>query len=538
MTPLSALLLFFLILFLSPSPTSSLLPFVLQTAQAQWPARLVPAWQTTTRSITSIDLQGNPQTYRPGSMILYGGVNSNDIWITRAGANVGRQWDLIGGIVRNFAGQQTAAASSPFERLSFTPRFEAATCEDPTDDRAYIISGGTSESLDTTDLVDNAWRTDDGREWTSLGRLEVPPRTRSSCVVLHDSSVVVTAGLDKPYQTRTGYIQDAYNDVWRSTSAGNEWVQQTAAASWASRSRTLLLASPSPARPERDFIFLLGGNSNRGNNIFYNDVWASSDNGASWTVITEKAPWAARWGHSGVVTRDGVIVFFGGTVRDDYFTSYNDYNFAYYGDTWASFDGGYTWKECGEGRNPNNRTEAAVTLDNLGYLMMAAGMQIPTTRSQGAAPVVMRTQNVVRSSYSLERDDNDEYDGGRQFARMCGIDYPASGPGLRVWPTERWNSNGGAVAGLVLMALFITILFFGYLYTKNSVQQHGAFQWPTANSFKEKVLAVSALPDVSFLTNLPLADQFRQTGEGQPNNNLSEGLLGERESQEEATATA
>ena len=228
------------------------------------------------------------------------------------------------------------------------------------------------------------------------------------------------------------------------------------------------------------------------------------------------------------------MVFFGGTVRDDYFDAYNGYNYEYYGDVWASFDGGYTWAECSGGRNVYNRTEAAVSLDVQGYFMMAAGYSLQTPRSdQRARPVVLWNRDVVRSSFSLERGEDDTDDGGRTLARMCGVEYPASGAGLRMWPTQKWNANGGAVAGIVLMLIFVTILFFGYLYTRNSVARHGQFQWPSATEVKQKMLTATALPDVSFLTNLPLAEQFRQTGEGQTNtNNLGEGLLGERETAE------
>ena len=227
-----------------------------------------------------------------------------------------------------------------------------------------------------------------------------------------------------------------------------------------------------------------------------------------------------------MVTGDGVLVFFGGTVRDDYYDAYNGYNYAYYGDVWASFDGGYTWTECSEGRTVYNRTEAAVSLDAQGHFMMAAGYSLQTPRSdQRAAPVRLWNSDVVRSSFSLERDENDDVDQGRTFARFCGADYPSGGPGLRSWPTAKWNASGGAVAGIVCMMVFVVLLFFGYLYTRNSVKQHGVFQWPSAKEVKQKVLTVTSMPDVSFLTNLPLAEQFRQTGEGQTNN-LSEGLLG------------
>ena len=75
MSPLTSLALVLGLISLSLPSASAIFPFVLQCAVAPWPVRSQPAWQTTTRSITDTT---NNQIYRPGSMILYGGVGSND----------------------------------------------------------------------------------------------------------------------------------------------------------------------------------------------------------------------------------------------------------------------------------------------------------------------------------------------------------------------------------------------------------------------------------------------------------------------------
>ena len=198
------------------------------------------------------------------------------VWITRAGAQVGRVWDLIGGIVRNpfvFSNVTNdyaiiAFASNGYDTTSFLPRNEPASCEDPTGDQAYIISGVTREE----EYLDDVWRTDDGRVWTSGGRTEIPIRSRASCVVLHDQSIIITAGLDRPYPSRGGQTQDALNDVWRSTTMGMDWKQMTTAAAFPARSKTLMLAATTPLRADRDIMFVMGGRSQMEGNVFYNDV--------------------------------------------------------------------------------------------------------------------------------------------------------------------------------------------------------------------------------------------------------------------------
>ena len=161
-----------------------------------------------------------------------------------------------------------AFAPNGYDEKSFLPRNEPASCEDPTGDQAYIISGVSRADV----WLDDVWRTDDGREWVSAGRTEVPPRSRSSCVVLHDQSIVVTAGLDRPYPSRNGFTQEALNDVWRSTSLGTDWKLVTAAAAFPARSKTLMFAAPTPLRSDHDVIFVMGGKSQQEGNVFYNDV--------------------------------------------------------------------------------------------------------------------------------------------------------------------------------------------------------------------------------------------------------------------------
>ena len=71
----ASLFLLLTLLALSLPSITAIFPFILQTRVAPWPARAQPSWQTTTRSIVNPDTNA---VYRPGSMILYGGVNSND----------------------------------------------------------------------------------------------------------------------------------------------------------------------------------------------------------------------------------------------------------------------------------------------------------------------------------------------------------------------------------------------------------------------------------------------------------------------------
>jgi len=55
-------------------------------------------------------------------------------------------------------------------------------------------------------------------------------------------------------------------------------------------------------------IVLMGGSDG----TTRNDVWRSTDQGATWTQMTAAAEWAARIGHTSVTLPDGSIVLMGG----------------------------------------------------------------------------------------------------------------------------------------------------------------------------------------------------------------------------------
>ena len=559
---LASVLLALLALAASFSPSSALFRFDVQTQNAAWPVRIQPAWQTVQRGMNVLLADGvSSRLFRPGSMILYAGIGSNDVWITAPGPTVGRDWTLVAGIVRDpyapvnggTSYNITAAAPPPWDSTSFAERLVPAVCEDPTSDRSYVISG---VELGTDRYLSGVWRTDDGRTWVGLGRAgEYEPRAWSSCVVSVDESVMLMGGLSAPYTVRREERQDALNDVWRSSDLGVSWQLVTTAAPWAARFETLTFSARMPVAPKRDIQYVIGGAtptylSDGSPDTYYNDVWASSDYGVTWALITAAAPWEGRWGHSGVVTRDGAIVFFGGAVKEDLYE--RPYNWAYYGDIWASLDGGYTWKECTARTVPYNRTESAVALDNEGYLLMAAGYSIHEPRAPQLPPQLDWHNDVIRSSFSLEQDDNGNYDGGRQLAAACGFDYPTSGRiGLQQWPAQRWNTSSGTVAGIVAVLVFVVVVAFGYMYTRNSVKQHGTFKWPTPQEIKHNIVTAAQMPDVRFLTDLPLAQQYRdmepqQQAEGQVaassssssssgSNDLGESLLAEGQRSEGST---
>ena len=78
-----------------------------------------------------------------------------------------------------------------------------------------------------------------------------------------------------------------------------------ASAGWSARTGHSSVVMPDGS------IVLMGGFDGTSE---FNDVWRSTDNGATWTQVNASAGWTGRDGHSSVVMPDGSIVLMGGNT--------------------------------------------------------------------------------------------------------------------------------------------------------------------------------------------------------------------------------
>jgi len=188
-------------------------------------------------------------------------------------------------------------------------------------DGSIILTGGSK--MVTTPLTlsfNDTWRSEDkGATWSVRSTNPAwPAREEHTSVALSDGSIVFMGGLDNR--------SVSYNDTWRSADKGATWSQVSAKAPWIARwgHTSVVLAD--------DSILVMGGRDAAG--TYYNDTWMSADNGATWSQVSAKAPWIARWGHASVVMPDGSILLMGGTS-----------NSIELNDIWRSTDNGATWTE-------------------------------------------------------------------------------------------------------------------------------------------------------------------------------------------------
>ena len=172
---------------------------------------------------------------------------------------------------------------------------------------------------DSSGFTNDTWLSIDGPAWEKKNASSGwAARAYHSSVATLDNSIVLMGGWDG---------STYYNDVWNSTDLGVTWTLVNASAGWTARAGHTSVAMPDGS------IVLMGGQVSSTN--YKNDVWRSTDNGTTWTLVNASAGWSARGSHSSVVMPDGSIVLMGGWDGDDHSSRYNN--------VWRSTDNGAMW---------------------------------------------------------------------------------------------------------------------------------------------------------------------------------------------------
>lgn len=115
-----------------------------------------------------------------------------------------------------------------------------------------------------------------------------------------------------------------YNDVYRSQD-GVSWEMVLEHAPFQTRGYHQLIV-------HRGFMYVLGGQTF---SKFHNDIWRSKD-GKNWELVLENAPWRPRAGLAAIDYQGDLYLLGGG---------YNNLFRKLLGDVWKSVDGGFTWEK-------------------------------------------------------------------------------------------------------------------------------------------------------------------------------------------------
>ena len=144
-------------------------------------------------------------------------------------------------------------------------------------------------------------------------------------------------------------------------------------------------------------------------------MWTSSDSGKTWQVLNIRSAWPQRDAFNGEITKDGVIVISSGLGDRDLGLALE----APLNDVWVSLNGGYSWGECVEDADFEDRYLQFTMLDEAGHLYVVAGR---STESGG----VQQFNDVWRSSISFHDID--------AVSKACNVAIPSCGVGLRCYP--------------------------------------------------------------------------------------------------------
>ena len=221
--------------------------------------------------------------------------------------------------------------------------------------------------------------------WTQVA-VNAPWSERSghTSVVLPDGSIVLMGGSSSSY---SGYK----NDVWRSVDKGMTWTQVTGSAPWSGRSSHISVVLPDSS------IVLVGGRTS--SSTYENDVWRSTDEGATWTQIIANETRIGRYSHSSVALPDGNIIIMGG------------YSGSYKCDVWRLETAGSTEQHPVHTYTTPDTYTASLTVANMGGSDIAT-KNVTVTKFSELAPVAVFTINTTAGTAPLTVQFTDLSPGG------------------------------------------------------------------------------------------------------------------------------
>ena len=222
-------------------------------------------------------------------------------------------------------------------------------------DGSIVLMGGSSGGSEV-------WRsTDNGLTWYQQTASALwGPRWGHTASVMTDGSIILTGGYSPS-------IPGVLNDVWRSTDKGVTWIQRTASAPWAGRMGHSAIVGPTGT-----LLYIMAGNT--ASETYYNDVWVSSDYGATWTEKTPSAGWSIRTGACAAGFPDGSFVLTCGGYYEYFSGSGGYWELVYYNDTWNSTDQAVTWVQQSYGFSGTKRAGAAQAILSDGSLVVLGGL--------------------------------------------------------------------------------------------------------------------------------------------------------------------
>ena len=372
------------------------LDFDVQTPAAPYRARWAANAEFFPLPISYVDVRGTRRTAPAGSLVVSGGAGdgvSNDVWVS---ADFGLSWALVAGYAVREPVQQLTKAYGTQAESSFWPvRSESTGIVDHKQGFIYRIGGYGGGAAEVNDV----WRTTNAVTWQRMQALGLPPLSASNVVVDDRGKLYVAGGVVSARPQSIFMVSTTNGSSFYSPSPlPPPFMRQYG------RAKAFLLHRRSP-RLARDILFYGSGWNGT---FMFNDVWASSDEGVSWTVVCAAAPFEPRDAAAAEITEEGLIVMGGGQV--------GGYTM---NDVWVSPDGGFTWSACSSEAYWPDRREMSTAMDADDYFYILNGRATANSDTRVF-------NDVYRSSISFKNPQT--------VRAACNINVPACGVGMTCWP--------------------------------------------------------------------------------------------------------
>jgi len=198
-------------------------------------------------------------------------------------------------------------------------------------DKVWLMGGWHNGRLPGHSASSEVWSSSDGKNWEQVtAEAGWSPRLAAGLIVF-DGKMWILGGTENYY---FGDQQSLKNDVW-SSEDGKTWTRVTEQAPWPARAYHAAVAHDGK-------MWVMGGGNYVPEYAAHHDVWSSID-GKNWTRETAAAPWHERLWFSSVVYRDHIWVLGGWSKIPD--QNWGDVWYSRNGRDWRSLKSPKIWKE-------------------------------------------------------------------------------------------------------------------------------------------------------------------------------------------------
>lgn len=196
-------------------------------------------------------------------------------------------------------------------------------------DQMWFMGGWYNGRLPDHSASNEVWRSSDGVKWELAAQnAGWSPRLAAGAVVFKENMWIL-GGIENYLFGDDTHMK---NDVWYSRD-GKAWNLATNNAGWSPRAFHQAIVFDNK-------LWVLGGGNYVPQHHALHDVWCSDD-GITWTQVTEAAPWGPRLWFSSVVYRDRMWVMGGWSQSTD---NFGDVWFSKNGRDWTELKSEVIWK--------------------------------------------------------------------------------------------------------------------------------------------------------------------------------------------------